>query len=255
MVFIDFAALKAKISIEQVLTMLQLNLKKQGERLRGVCPVCKSGGDRALVVTPDKGVFYCFGACKSGGDMIELVARIRGHASEDRLARAGLDIASHFGINNNSPKRAAEQERSAGPLRPLDYLDPEHASLRELGLSKETCEHFGAGYAPKGIMRGRLAIPIHDAEGRLLAYCGRAVKGEEPVLIFPKGFEPESIIFNAHRIGEGELYVTRDPLTVLTGFENGIENAVAFMGDITPAQLERLTLLMKEKNIASVELF
>jgi DNA primase len=255
MVFIDFAALKAKISIEQVLTMLQLNLKKQGERLRGPCPVCKSAGDRALVVTPDKGVFYCFGPCKSGGDMIELVARVRGHEAEDRLARAGLDIASHFGINNSSPKRAQEQERSAGPLRPLDYLDPEHASLRELGLSKETCEHFGAGYAPKGIMRGRLAIPIHDAEGKLLAYCGRAVKGEEPTLIFPKGFEPESVIFNAHRVHEETLYAARDPLAVLTAFENGVDNVIAFMGDITPAQLERLRLLMTEKGAQPLELF
>jgi DNA primase len=127
MPFIDFAELKTKVSIEQVLTMLQLNLKRQGRQLRGPCSVCKSGGDRALVVTPDKGVFYCFG-CKSGGDMIELVARMRFYAGEDRVARAGLDIASHFGINNSSPKRAVEQQQSQGPLRPLDYLDPEHAS-------------------------------------------------------------------------------------------------------------------------------
>lgn len=255
MTFIDFAELKAKISIEQVLTMLQLNLKKQGERLRGPCPVCKSGGDRALVVTPDKGLFYCFGSCKSGGDMIELVARVRGYAGEDRVARAGLDIATHFGIRNSSPKRAVEQDQSAGPLRPLDYLDAEHSSLRELGLSKEACVHFGAGYAPKGIMRGRLAIPIHDAEGKLLAYCGRTVKGESPTLIFPKGFEPESVIFNAHRIGEGELYATRDPLSVLTAHETAITNVVAFLGIITPTQLTRLADLMEQKGIATVELF
>jgi DNA primase len=254
MPYIDFAELKGKVSIEQVLTMLQLNLKRQGQQLRGSCPVCKSGGDRALVVTPEKALFYCF-ARKSGGDMIELVAHMRGYAGDDRVARAGLDIASHFGIGNSSPKRAIEQEQSAGPLRPLDYLDPEHASLRELGLSKETCEHFGAGYAPKGIMRGRLAIPIHDAEGKLLAYCGRAVKGEEPMLIFPKGFEPDSVIFNAHRIGEGNLYVTRDPLSVLTAFENGIDNVVAFMGDITAGQLERLSLLMQQRNANALELF
>ena len=254
MPFIDFAELKAKVSIEQVLTMLQLNLKRQGQQLRGPCPACKSGGDRALVVTPDKGVFYCFSR-KSGGDMIELVAHMRGYAGEDRVPRAGLDIASHFGINNSSPKRAVEEERSAGPLRPLDYLDPEHASLRELGVSKETCQHFGAGYAPKGIMRGRLAIPIHDAEGKLLAYCGRAVKGEEPMLIFPKGFEPESVIFNAHRVHEGTLYATRDPLAMLTALENGIDNVVALMGDIKAVQLERLTALMNLKSAQPLELF
>jgi DNA primase len=254
MPFIDFAELKGKVSIEQVLSMLQLNLKRQGQQLRGPCPACKTGGDRALVVTPDKGVFYCF-ARKSGGDMIELVAHMRGYAGEDRVARAGLDIANHFGIGHSSPKRAIEQQQSAGPLRPLDYLDPEHASLRELGLSKETCEHFGAGYAPKGIMRGRLAIPIHDAEGKLLAYCGRAVKGEEPTLTFPKGFEPESVIFNTHRIAEGELYVTRDPLDVLKAFEAGIGNVCAFFGSITPGQLRLLAKTIEEKQVTTVGLF
>ena len=41
---------------------------------------------------------------------------------------------------------------------------------------KETAEAFGAGYAPKGIMRGRFAIPLRDREGTLIAYCGRTVK-------------------------------------------------------------------------------
>ena len=51
------------------------------------------------------------------------------------------------------------------------------------GLTEETCQAFGAGYAPKGIMRGRLAIPIHDWGGALVAYCGRAVEDESPTLI------------------------------------------------------------------------
>ena len=76
-----------------------------------------------------------------------------------------------------------------------------------------TAEAFGAGYAPKGIMRGRLAIPIHDRDGKLLAYCGRTVKDESPTLTFPNGFDPAAVIFNAHRIGGGELTLVRDPLS------------------------------------------
>lgn len=254
MAYIDFADLKAKVGIEQVLVMLKLSLKREGEQLRGKCPVCKSGGDRALVVTPPKAVFYCFG-CKSGGDMIELAARVNAYAGDDRLRRAALDIARHFGVGNGSPEPAHRQDRSEGPLRPLDYLDPEHASLRELGLSKQTCEHFGAGYAPKGIMRGRLAIPIHDADGKLLAYCGRAVRGEEPIFIFPKGFGPDSVIFNAHRLGDGELSITRDPLQVLLAFESGLANVCALLGAITPAQLKRLAEMMEQKQITSADLF
>jgi DNA primase len=114
---------------------------------------------------------------------------------------------------------------------------------------------FGAGYAPKGILRGRLAIPIHDREGTLLAYCGRTVKNESPTLTFPNGFDPHSVIFGAHKVQAGELYLVRDPLQILTAYEAGVENVVAFLTTITAQQLEQLASLMDEKKVETVELF
>jgi hypothetical protein len=67
-------------------------------------------------------------------------------------------------------------------LRPLEYLQPEHKGVQAVA--------WGAGYAPKGSMRGRFAIPIHDRGGTLLACCG--LKGERPTLTFPNGFDPHS---------------------------------------------------------------
>ena len=58
MPFIDFAELKRNVGIEQVLTMLQLNLKRQGQQLRGPCPACKSGGDLFQFIFRD-----CFCHC------------------------------------------------------------------------------------------------------------------------------------------------------------------------------------------------
>ena len=49
-----------------------------------------------------------------------------------------------------------------------------------------------------------------------------------------------SVIFNAYRIGEGELSATRDPLQVLSAFEVGISNAVAFLSAITARSLDLL---------------
>jgi hypothetical protein len=114
---------------------------------------------------------------------------------------------------------------------------------------------FGAGYAPKGILRGRLAIPIHDREGTLLAYCGRTVKNESPTLTFPNGFDTHSVIFGAHKVQAGKLYLVRDPLQVLTAYEAGGENVVAFLTTITAQQLEQLASLMDQKKVETVELF
>src|SRR5438067_1641733 len=75
--FIDFAELKTRVSIEDAVAKLGLELKAAGHQLRGLCPACKAGGDRALVVTPAKQLFYCFSA-KIGGDQLALVAHING---------------------------------------------------------------------------------------------------------------------------------------------------------------------------------
>ena len=127
--------------------------------------------------------------------------------------------------------------------------------VQALGISKETAEHFGAGYAPKGIMRGRLAIPIHDADGTLLAYCGQALNGEEPTLIFPKDFRPEAFIFNLNRAEGDMICLLRNPLAVMRAYEGGIENAISFLtSTASPDQLAKLADAMTSRGIDTLEL-
>ena len=147
-------------------------------------------------------------------------------------------------------------EKKKAGFNPLTYLVADHPSVQALGISPETALHFGAGFAPKGIMRGRLAIPIHDAQGQLVAYCGRTVSDENPSYFFPKDFQSAEHIFNAHLLNEGPLTLVREPLSVLKAHEGGIDNIVAFLtGTISPQQLEMLSSLMKEKNCDAIELF
>jgi hypothetical protein len=135
-----------------------------------------------------------------------------------------------------------------GQLKPLDDLQPEHESLQGLGVSKETAIGFGAGFSPRGIMRDRFAIPVHDRSGTLLAYCGRTGKDDSPVLLFPNALNPASAIFNARRTMKGELDLMRDPLQVLQAFESGIENVVAFLTDGSfPQQFEELSSLTDDR--------
>ena len=256
--FIDFQQLKETVRIEALFPRLGLALKQYGEQWRGPCPVCKSGGDRALVVTPTKAVFYCF-AAKQGGDVIALVAHIKGMAMKE----AAQFLAESSGLNPE-PKASAREtrisstvpEKEKAGFNPLTYLQSDHPLVQALGVSAETAAHFGAGFAPRGILRGRLAIPIHDRHGTLIAYCGRAVKEESPTLIFPNGFQPGEVIFGGHLARAGQLYLVRDPLQVLTAFESGVDNVVAFLTDgIVAQQLEILASLMDERHCEIVELF
>jgi hypothetical protein len=92
--------------------------------------------------------------------------------------------------------------------------------------------------------------------GVLLAYCGQTVKDESPTLIFPNGFDPQSVIFNAHQLVEADLILARNPLQVLTAHENGIGNVVAFLTDgVTAQQLEQLASLMDNLKCERVEFY
>lgn len=264
MPFIDFAELKSRTTIMQAVQLLALTLKPSGHQQRGPCPVCNTGGDRALVITPERGLFYCFPA-KTGGDLIKLVAHIKG-CSQNEAAQL---IQSHVGGTASPvPARAAgtvtdssptpPQNQKAG-LNPLPYLEPEHAAVQALGISPATAMAFGSGYAGKGVLRGRYAVPVHGKDGTLLAYVGIAVaKEQSPRLLF-HNFDPDSTIFNAHRLAEGgDLFVCRDPLHVLLAVENGIapESVVAFLSDgIAAQQFEMLAALMDEKKTEPAQLF
>lgn len=159
--FVDFAELKARVSIEQVVAWLGIELKRSGEQLRGKCPVHDGSDPRQFVVTPAKGVWYCFGDCKEGGDAIELVAKVKGCSTRE----AALLMQEAF-------LRSAPPEQRKLPPQGLDYLNPDHALVLALGFAPEAARALGVGYANKGLMRGRVAIPLRMPDGALAGYVG-----------------------------------------------------------------------------------
>lgn len=251
--YVDFATLKERLPIADAIPLLGLEMKERGGQWRGPCPACGTGGPRALAITPEKGAFYCF-AAKTGGDVIALAAHVRDcTAKEAARFLAGEETASPSPATVPNENRKGKEETPI--LKPLTYLEPGHPKALALGITEDVCRAYGAGYAPKGILRGRLAIPIHDLQGALVAYCGRAVGGEEPSLVFPKDFEAERHLFNADRIGEGELSVLRDPLDALRAIEAGLENTVSLLTETLSAdQLRLIADLMDDRGLETVDI-
>jgi DNA primase len=262
MPFVDFAELKTRVSIEQAVQMLGLNLVMHGSQFRGACPVCKAGGDRALIVTPAKGLFYCF-AKKTGGDVIALTAHIRGTTvkdAADELNRTFGTVQNSTGTVSKSRATApqAQEARKQPAFDPEAYaarLDASHASLAPLGLSAETLKAWKAGYSNSGTNRGRLAIALHDRDGNILGFVGRSLGNEQPALTIPNGINPQEIIFGGDRVEQGTLYLVRDVLDVLKAHESGVPNCVCFLTEITALQVEMLAALMATKHCDTIELF
>lgn len=263
MPYVDFAELKASVKITDVASMLGIDLqrfKPHGDQLRGCCPIHGGDNPRGFVITPNKGLWYCFSGC-GGGDIIKLVSKMRQlppkEAAELIVERFGNPTVPRNSTVPLGGTRTVPQNEK-GALKPLDYLLAEHDQVQALGVSPETAATWQSGYAPKGIMRGRYAVPLKSKDGTLVAYVGIAVSDEQsPTLHFPNGFDPQSMIFGADRVETGRsLTLVRDPLQAIIAAQSGIDNVIAFLTPIISAQqLEQLASLIDEKGCDGVEIF
>lgn len=160
--YVDFAEVKARVSIRDAVSLLGLDLADRGEQQRGECPACKRGGNRALVVTPGKNLFYCF-AAEKGGDQLALVAHIRDCSPKEAAAFLG---------GTDPKEKPTERKKPSEGFKPLDYLDPHHPAVEAVGFAPEDAEALGIGYAPRGVLRGTVAVPVRLEDGRLAGYIG-----------------------------------------------------------------------------------
>lgn len=167
MSFFNFDEIKANNPIDTVAERLGLNLSKSGSTLRGKCPVCESSGDRNLAITPTKGVYYCFTDGK-GGDVIALVAHVKG---------IGVKEAAKWlnGAETTKERKSGsgkETSEPSGGFAPLTYLEHDHPAVAAIGLEPDDAERIGAGYAPRGVLRGNVVFPIRLTDGKLIGYIG-----------------------------------------------------------------------------------
>lgn len=233
--YIDFAFVKENASFERVLEHYNLQTRGTGQQ-RSIC--CPFHPDKrpSCRVELDKGIWHCF-ACEAHGNVLEFVARQEGNPED--LRGAAVKLAEICGIATAASRgKPAAKERQAAPHSrkvadqpkpqpkaqtpvsepprasdgvvnpPLSFelrLDPEHPYLAERGLSAELVATFGIGYCSRGVMAGRICIPIHNAKGELVAYAGRW-PGEPPEgverYLLPKKFEKSRVLFNLHRVSD-----------------------------------------------------
>ncbi len=93
-------------------------------------------------------------------------------------------------------------------------------------------------------MAGRIAIPIHNARGELVAYGGRCLGTHEiPKYLLPHGFRKSLELFNLHRAIQAE---PSNPFIIVEGFfgcmkvwQAGFRRVVSPMGSrLSDAQAE-----------------
>jgi DNA primase len=280
--FVDFRAVRAALTMERVLEHYGLTdqFKRSGDSLSGPCPIHKGENPTQFRVSVSKNVWNCFSECKHGGNVLDFISRMENvtiHAAalkaiewfrldpEEVTPDAGQELrgSTEAPPRKETPRpkqaKAAPAPENSAPNKPLkfrlDKLDREHPYLAERGVTPETIIDFGIGYCSKGMMADRIAIPIHNPQGEVVAYAGRCVgepEGDTSKYKLPQGFRKSLELFNIDRaIKEPK----ERPLVIVEGFfacmklhQNGCRKVVALMGCTLSAAQEELIKKHTDQN-------
>ena len=213
------AEIKSKLPVLDVVGET-VALKRAGSAYKGLCPF-HAEKTPSFIVSPDRESWRCFG-CGEGGDIFTFLMRRDGIDFREALSRlaekAGVELSAQTAREDRHRKRLRDALEAAiawyrEVLLQTPQAEKARAYLAERGLTPETLERFGIGYAPNswdaltkrlisrgftneeltssglaspsnrgGVVdkfRGRIIIPIRDASARAVGLGGRIMPGAE----------------------------------------------------------------------------
>ncbi|MFO7560716.1 MAG: DNA primase [Desulfobacterales bacterium] len=226
-------------------------LKRAGKNHVGLCPF-HSEKTPSFTVNPEKQIFFCFG-CNAGGNVFSFLMKHEGIS----FPEAVRVLARRYGIelpeaNTSSAQKRVMSEREkifAANKHAVDYYH--HVLLRdsegrkglkyltERGITGDTLERFGIGFAPEGWsslmqhlarkgvperlleksglvvenkqkngfydrFRNRIMFPISNTRGQVIGFGGRVLDNSLPKYLN----SPETPVYNKSRSLYG-LHVTK----------------------------------------------
>lgn len=272
----EIERIKREIPLVEFVQERGITLKKQGADFVGLCPF-HDDHEPSLVITPETNLWHCFGACNTGGSVIDFLMKLEGisfrHAVEkltgvpelpivaENLDRqkllnqvtefyhqtlyrdpAALEYLTKRGIRS---EEAIQTFKIGYANRTLNYAVSEEVrtGLKEIGIFRDSGhEHFS----------GSVTIPILDENGSTLEIYGRKVlsnlrKGT-PLHLYLPG--PHRGVWNWQAFkASKEIILCEALIDALTFWVNGLRHVTASfgVGGFTPDLLNAFNLYATEK--------
>jgi len=285
--WVNFQELRDALRFEQLLADYGVEHVVKGAQASAFCPLPahksrSTRQSRSFSVNLSKGIFQCFG-CQAKGNVLEFGILMEGldPSDKDQFRKGALMLKKRYLATERAEEHVAEEtskdenEEPADEVTecvvnaPLEFelksIDPEHAYLKTRGLTPEIIARFGLGYCSRGLMKGRVVIPLHDASGQLIGYAGRlvedtAIDADTPKYLLPGArvkdgvryeFRKGEFLFNGHRISQ-EHPGGVESLVVVEGFFGALRlhqagiPTVALMGASCSEAQARLLLRLTQ---------
>ena len=288
--------IKARLDILEVVGQ-RVQLQRSGRSFKGNCPFHQERTP-SFHVFPDRQSWRCFGACATGGDAINFVMRTEnlefGEAIRQLAQRVGLPMPNRQGTRSDNPAFQINETACAYFQRTLASTQGAEARayMERRGLDRGASDDFQIGLAPsdgeslrnhlvrqgfepeslvaaglvregddgqqRDLFRGRLMIPIRDAEGRLAGFGGRSLDESEPKYLN----SPQSEVFDKSRLlyamDRARDNVRKEGAVIVEGYmdaiaahQAGFQNVVASMGTaLTEPQVNMIRRLTDRVTMA-----
>lgn len=192
------------------------DLKQEGSRWRGVCPICKGNNESEFAVFPD-GKYHCF-RCLSSGTVIDFTTDLNkfgyNYAVEKLAEELNLDITrdteyisqvEQINKNETIANNYAKQVSSM-----YSYL------VNERGLTEEQVLDYKLG-----ANNNNLVIPLRDRNGRTIAFAFRQFEVGKAKYINSKNsniYDKSKYLYNLDKASK----VLRDKLVLVEGYFDAI---------------------------------
>ncbi|HET6487905.1 MAG TPA: DNA primase, partial [Spirochaetia bacterium] len=207
-----------------------VSLQRRGSRFWGLCPFHQEKTP-SFSVTPERGVFYCFG-CHKGGTIFDFVMeteKVPWRDAVQMLARkAGIELPQDDPDPDGLPREAFLElhRRVAGSFHWLLTEGQQAAAARQYlesrGVTGESIEAFQLGYAPpdRQWLHGFLVQKGYSPE--FLARTGLFVEGsrEQAMALFGNRImfpianaRGEVLAFGGRALGSGQPKYLNSPET------------------------------------------
>ena len=281
--------IKARLDILEVVGQ-RVPLQRSGRSYKGNCPFHQERTP-SFHVFPDRQSWRCFGACATGGDAISFVMRAEnlefGDAIRQLARQTGLPMPEPQGPRADPAAYRINEAACAFFQRTLASTQGAEARayMEGRGLDRAAAETFQLGLAPsdgeslrshllregfeaaqlaaagvvresddgqqRDLFRGRLIIPIRDADGRLAGFGGRALDDSQPkYLNSPQGevFDKSRILYAMDRarddIRRNGAVIVEGYMDAIAAHQAGFHNVVASMGTaLTESQVNTIRRL------------